>query len=143
VPRGRDHTLPRGTPLWGGYPVSSQTRHVVYDALPVVFPEILPGDQGAGLGLPPVSAHAKTEIDELLVSPDFDAWSQALSRVGNCAHPIRLHGSSVTVDRATGEVVASYSSSQEPLGVTTSGAGTAALPSVRRVRGCTPPTCFT
>jgi hypothetical protein len=44
--------------------------------------------------------------------------SEALSRVGNCAHPIRLHGSSVTVDRATGEVVASYSSSQEPLGVT-------------------------
>jgi hypothetical protein len=82
--------------------VSSQTRHAVYDTLPVVFPEILPGDRAAGLGLPPVSVQARTEIGELVASPGLDGWSEALSRVGNCAHPIRLQGSSVTVDRATG-----------------------------------------
>jgi hypothetical protein len=98
--------------------VSSQTRHAVYDALPAVFAEVFSGDRATGLGLPPVSAQAKSEIGELLAAPGFDSWSEALARVGNCAHPIRLHGSSVTVDRATGEVVGSYSSSQEPLGVT-------------------------
>jgi hypothetical protein len=98
--------------------VSSQTRHVVYDALPVVFPEIFPGDRGAGLGVPALSAHAKAEIGELVSAPGFDSWSEALSRVGNCAHPIRLHGHSDTVETSTGEIVASYSSAQEPLGVT-------------------------
>jgi hypothetical protein len=83
--------------------VSSQTRHVVYDALPVVFPEILPGDPGAGLGLPPVSVDAKTEMSELLTSRGLDSWSEALAQVGNCAHPIRLHGHSQTVDTSTGE----------------------------------------
>ena len=80
--------------------MSSQTRHAVYDTLPVVFPEVFGGDRAAGLGLPAVSAQAKTEIGELVASPGFDGWSEALSRVGNCAHPIRLHGHSDTVDRA-------------------------------------------
>jgi hypothetical protein len=99
--------------------VSSQARHVVHDTLPDVVPDLFPGcGADARSDLPPVTAQAKAEISDLLVSPGFDAWSEALSRVGNCSRPIRLHGSSVTVDRATGEVVASYSSSQEPLGVT-------------------------
>ena len=32
------------------------------------------------------------------MSRDFDAWSEAAARVGHCARPIRLHGSSQTVD---------------------------------------------
>jgi hypothetical protein len=119
VPRGRDHTLPRGTPYWVVRRVSSQTRHAVHDTLPVVFLHRFPGfAEEAPLDLPPMSAATEADIGKLLVSRGFNAWSEALSRVGNCAHPIRLHGHSQTVDRATGEIVSSYSSSQEPLGVT-------------------------
>ncbi len=99
--------------------MSSQTRHAVHDTLPVVFPHLFPGfGEDAPLDLPPLSAATEADIGKLLVSRGFDAWSEALSRVGNCAHPIRLHGHSETVSRATGEIVSSYSSSQEPLGVT-------------------------
>lgn len=53
-----------------------------------------------------------------MTSADFDAWSQALARVGNCAHPIRLRGHSETIDTAAGEIRSSYSSEDAPLGVT-------------------------
>ena len=33
----------------------------------------------------------------MLVSGRFDAWSQALARVGDCAQPIKLRGASVAV----------------------------------------------
>ncbi|WP_147068614.1 replication initiator [Terrabacter aerolatus] len=52
-----------------------------------------------------------------MLSRDFDAWSEAASRVGHCANPIRLHGSSHTVDTRTGEVLGSFSSKDSPLGV--------------------------
>ena len=45
------------------------------------------------------------------------AFSEAAARVGNCAHPIRLHGHSHTVDRATGAVVGTFTSDDAPLGV--------------------------
>ncbi|HET9648220.1 MAG TPA: replication initiator [Microlunatus sp.] len=48
----------------------------------------------------------------------FIGFADALARVGNCAHPIRLRGSSERIDPATGEVLGSYSSAAEPLGVT-------------------------
>ncbi|WP_306512591.1 replication initiator [Janibacter hoylei] len=38
----------------------------------------------------------------------------ALARVGNCAHPIRLRGSSHTVDRTTGEVLSAFDSRHLP-----------------------------
>jgi hypothetical protein len=99
--------------------VSSQTRHAVHDTLPDVVPDLFPGcGAGARLDLPPVTAQATAEIGQLLASPDFDAWSEALSRVGNCAHPVRLFGHSETINTSTGEVVASYDSIQEPFGVT-------------------------
>jgi hypothetical protein len=98
--------------------VSSQTRHAVYDALPVVFPDVFPGAGDAPVDRPPASAQTRTDIGELLASPGFDAWSEVLSRVGNCARPIRPYGHSVTIDTATGEIVRSYASSQDPFGVT-------------------------
>lgn len=99
--------------------MSTKTRRTVAESLPVLFPELLPrlGDD-APLNLPPVSADAEHQIRNRLHAPDFDAWSEALSRVGNCARPIRLHGTSQTVDAGTGEVLSSYSSSTEPLGLT-------------------------
>lgn len=57
-------------------------------------------------------------VVEFLYAPDFDGWSEAAARVGNCAKPIRLLGSSQRVDTATGEVLSSYTSASEPLGVT-------------------------
>jgi len=44
-----------------------------------------------------------------------DALSAALASVGNCVRPVRLAGSSTTIDRATGEVLASFSSADAPL----------------------------
>lgn len=38
----------------------------------------------------------------------------ALARVGNCAHPIRLRGSSHTVDRTTGEILSAFDSRHLP-----------------------------
>jgi hypothetical protein len=58
------------------------------------------------------------QVSDRLLAPDFDAWSEALARVGNCAHPIRLSGHSHTVDPTTGEILANYTSTSEPLGVT-------------------------
>ena len=72
----------------------------------------------AGLDLPALSERTARQLCDRLVSRDFVAWSEALARVGNCAHPIRLQGSSQIVDKVTGEIVSSYSSADEPLGVT-------------------------
>jgi replication initiator protein RepSA len=87
----------------------------VHDVLPDLFPGF---GESAPLELPPLSARTEQEVCDLLVSGRFDAWSQALANVGNCAQPIRLRGRSETVDATTGEIVSSYSSEQDPLGVT-------------------------
>ena len=63
-------------------------------------------------------AKLQREVCDLLADRDFDGWSQALARVGNCSRPIRLRGHSSTVDVATGEIVSSYRSASEPLGIT-------------------------
>ena len=65
-----------------------------------------------------MSAQTAQQVRDRLVSRDFDAWSEAVARVGNCAHPIRLAGSSHTVDKSTGEIISSYRSTSEPLGIT-------------------------
>jgi len=45
------------------------------------------------------------------------ALTDALASVGYCSHPIRLQGTSTTVDAGTGEVLGEYSSADAPLGV--------------------------
>jgi hypothetical protein len=87
----------------------------VHDVLPDLFPGF---SESAPLDLPPLSARTEQEVCDLLISGRFDAWSQALARVGNCAQPIKLRGRSQTVDTTTGEIVSTYSSEQEPLAVT-------------------------
>ena len=52
-----------------------------------------------------------------LVDGSFSAWSDTAAAVGYCARPVRLVGSSLTVDTSTGEVVGSFSSADAPLGV--------------------------
>ncbi|WEV77731.1 hypothetical protein O9K63_14215 [Janibacter cremeus] len=70
------------------------------------------------LDLDHVGATAQAGMVDRLLGGTFEAWSDAAARVGHCAQPIKLVGSSSRVDRATGEVVSSYSSAQEPFGVT-------------------------
>jgi len=70
------------------------------------------------LDLSGLSAAALSQATARLLSQDFPAWSDAAARVGHCARPVRLRGSSTTVDTATGEVLASYSSASEPDGFT-------------------------
>ncbi|SOD71658.1 hypothetical protein SAMN05892883_1147 [Jatrophihabitans sp. GAS493] len=65
------------------------------------------------LDLGPVSAGTVEQITTRLLSPDFPEWSDAVARVGNCAHPIRLIGSSQTINTATGEVIGAYSSEHD------------------------------
>jgi hypothetical protein len=99
--------------------VSTRTRAAVHDALPSLLPAAFPGfGEDAPLEIPALSPAVEQQVAAFLTSSDFDAWSQAASRVGNCARPVRLRGRSETVDKDTGEVVSSYSSEQEPLGVT-------------------------
>ena len=99
--------------------MSLRTRTSVVNTLPALFPGAFPGFGEVAPGaLPPLPPQTGQQIRDLLVSPDFDAWSEALARVGNCARPIRLRGRSDTIDTATGEIVSSYSSEEEPLGLT-------------------------
>ncbi len=99
--------------------MSTRTRHTVADTLPALFPTVFPGhSDDAPLDLPPLTERTQAEVRDLLVSKRFDAWSEALARVGNCCRPIRLHGRSQRVDTTTGEILSTYSSASEPLGVT-------------------------
>ncbi|MYV93348.1 replication initiator protein RepSA [Streptomyces sp. SID1034] len=49
-------------------------------------------------------------------SPGFDRWQEQVRRTGGCSHPIRLQGQTVTRDRASGDVLYSYSTADEPGG---------------------------
>ncbi|WP_029211007.1 replication initiator [Arsenicicoccus bolidensis] len=73
--------------------------------------------EGAPLDLPSLTTDQQTGILSRLLDGTADAFADALASVGNCAHPIRLHGSSTTIDTATGEVLSSFSSTDAPLGV--------------------------
>ncbi|AXG14390.1 replication initiation protein [Intrasporangium calvum] len=92
--------------------VSKGTRDHVWGALPV-------GPAGAEhpLDLSGFDPTVREQITSRLVSPGFDAWSQTAAQVGYCARPIRLRGYSTTVDAQTGEVLSTFATVDEPLGV--------------------------
>ncbi|WP_200961352.1 MULTISPECIES: replication initiator [unclassified Phycicoccus] len=93
--------------------MTSTTRNQVWTALPPI------GDRDdRPLDLPQLDAATQAQVVARLLSPDFDAWSVAASRVGFCAKPIRLVGQSRTFDKTTGELVRCYASADEPTGVT-------------------------
>jgi hypothetical protein len=98
--------------------MSLKTRAVVYDTLPALLPDLIPGGVESTLDVPPLTARAAQQVTGMLGSDHLDPFSEALSRVGNCAHPVRVVGRSETVDTTTGEIVDTYSSENEPLGVT-------------------------
>lgn len=74
--------------------------------------------ENAPLDLDLSSAAVARQIAKRMLSPDFEDWSEAVSRVGFCLHPIHLVGSSTTVDSGTGEVLSVYSSDHEAMGTT-------------------------
>ena len=71
-----------------------------------------------GLDLGVLSPAVEAQVVDRIVSPQFDAWAETAARVGHCARPIRLHGSSQRIDTLTGEVLSTYPSCDEPLGLT-------------------------
>ena len=56
----------------------------------------------AEMDLSGITAAQERQILDRLLRDDFDAWAEQASRVGHCAHPIRLRGEQNTVDTATG-----------------------------------------
>ena len=60
----------------------------------------------------------QAQLGVLVSTGRFMGFADALARVGNCAHPVRLRGGSERIDPATGEVLGSYFSASEPLGMT-------------------------
>jgi hypothetical protein len=64
------------------------------------------------------STATRAQVADRLGRPDLGRWLNQVEQVRHCSHPVRLAGSSETIDAATGEVLASYSSSSEPDGVT-------------------------
>lgn len=73
----------------------------------------------APLDLPAdTSQETLNHISRRITSRTFYDWSEAAARVGHCAKPIRLRGTSTRYDTATGEALSTYSSADQPLGVT-------------------------
>jgi hypothetical protein len=48
--------------------------------------------------------------------PDYAAWEQKIRATGGCSHPIRVAGSRTVTDAATGELLDSYTTDDDPLG---------------------------
>ncbi|WP_256795835.1 replication initiator [Terrabacter sp. Ter38] len=100
--------------------MTRETRDRVWNAVPLRSHEQAghdPVGDGHPLDLDHLDAATEAQVLARLLSRDFDAWSEAASQVGHCARPIRLHGSSQTIDASTGEVLSSFSSADSPLGV--------------------------
>lgn len=75
---------------------------------------------GPDAPLPLHGASGPTDFTGLLsrfADGTMDALSEAMSSVNHCAHPIRLIGSSTTIDTATGEVLDTFRSTDAPLGM--------------------------
>ena len=73
--------------------------------------------EDAPLDLSHLTPTAEAGIIARLRDGTLDAWADTAATVGYCTRPIRLIGSSTTVDAATGEILATFSSREAPLGV--------------------------
>ncbi len=77
-----------------------------------VAPEAVAG-VAASLGTDPL---ALADLLRVANTPGFDRWREQIRRTGGCSDPIHLSGTTVTRDRATGDVLYSYSTADEPGG---------------------------
>lgn len=78
-----------------------------------VAPEAVAG-AAASMGTDPLTL---ADLLRVANSPGFDRWQEQIRRTGGCSHPIRLMGQTTTRDRATGDVLYSYSTQNEPGGM--------------------------
>ena len=74
-------------------------------------------DPDVPLDLGDLGRDAYESIQARLADRSMPALSETIARVGNCSRPIRLSGHADTVDAATGEVVESFASADQPLGL--------------------------
>jgi hypothetical protein len=93
--------------------MGQRSRSAVLDAAFAAFPSLMPGSASSDES--PVSSD---EFAKFLTSGRFGRFADGLEQVGNCSHPVRVRGSSMRVDAATGEVVSQYRSADEPDGIT-------------------------
>lgn len=95
-----------------------QARTAVVSLLPRLLPDALPGVRPDPLpDLAPLTAAMQDALVAEIRAETFDPFAEALARVGGCSQPIRLIGSSIRVDTSTGEVLSSFSSADQDLGV--------------------------
>lgn len=73
--------------------------------------------EGAPLELSGLTTAGAGGLLSRVIDGTADALSQTMAGVGNCARPVRLVGSSVTIDQGSGEVLDSYASDRAPLGM--------------------------
>jgi hypothetical protein len=64
-----------------------------------------------------LDAATLTDVLRVAGSGDFDRWQEQIRRTGGCADPIRLAGSTKTIDPTTGTVLHSYTTEHEPGGM--------------------------
>ena len=63
------------------------------------------------------STTTQAQVAERLSKPGLGRWLSQVQQVRRCAHPVRLAGSTHTIDTTTGEVVSAYDTSADPDGV--------------------------
>ncbi|MEW2588405.1 replication initiator [Streptomyces virginiae] len=68
------------------------------------------------LDLRHVASPAVRDLLHLVNEPDFDRAHQQIERLGGCTEPVRLTGHTTTLDTTTGQVLRSYTTSDEPTG---------------------------
>ncbi|MCX4757002.1 replication initiator [Kitasatospora purpeofusca] len=68
------------------------------------------------LDLRHVASPALRDLIHLVNHPDFDRTHQQIEHLGGCTEPVRLIGQTTTIDTATGEVLRSYTTADEPTG---------------------------
>ncbi|GAA3771308.1 replication initiator protein RepSA [Streptomyces chiangmaiensis] len=64
-----------------------------------------------------LDAATLTDVLRVAGSADFDRWQEQIRRTGGCADPIRLAGSTKTIDPSTGTVLHHYTTEHEPGGM--------------------------
>ncbi|MEU6515120.1 replication initiator protein RepSA [Streptomyces sp. NPDC046978] len=64
-----------------------------------------------------LDAATLADVLRVAASSDFDRWQEQIRRTGGCSDPIRLAGSTKTIDPTTGTVLHHYTTENEPGGM--------------------------
>ena len=80
---------------------------------PAVLPSLLAGVLASALGTDVPPGHADA-VTARVLRPDFGRWQAHAARANGCTRPIRLRGTSTTVNARTGEVVESFDTATLP-----------------------------